>query len=259
MLPLAVCIITASCQGPDRIKPARDHRKPVSAMPQRAVLGNSVEGRPIESITFGEGSDVVLIMATIHGNEDAGTPLLNALADHLAERPGVLAGRKIILIPCVNPDGMAKQMRTNVRNVDLNRNFPASNFGETGGGDSPLSEPESAAIHRVLSESRPTRIVSLHQPLNFGSACIDFDGPGEKLAAAMESRGDLPITKLGSRPGSLGSYAGVTLGIPIITLELPKEAGDWDRHELWKRYGAMLMTVITFPEDAPTVMAGTAE
>jgi murein peptide amidase A len=110
-----------------------------------------------------------------------------------------------------------------------------------------LSEPESVAIHGVIDTFRPSRIVSLHQPANEGNACIDYDGPAEVLARAMAARCDLPVKRLGNRSGSLGSYAGFVLGIPIVTAELPKDADQWPPQVVWDRYGPMLIAAIVFP------------
>ena len=43
---------------------------------RRLSAGASVEGRPIECLLLGEGSEVVLFVGAIHGNERAGAPLL---------------------------------------------------------------------------------------------------------------------------------------------------------------------------------------
>lgn len=216
--------------------------------PARTVIGTSVEGQPIECLTFGDGADGVLIIATIHGNESAGTPLLGRLADHISFRPELIAGRRIILVPVTNPDGYANRTRHNVRGVDLNRNFPASNWQNSSQhGDIALSEPESVALHELLESARPSRIVSLHEPYG----CIDYDGPGEGLARAMASVCDLPVQKLGGRPGSLGSYAGETLGIPIITVEFPEYVAGWDGAAMWDCYGKMLLAAIEYSESPP--------
>ncbi|MGK0435526.1 MAG: protein MpaA, partial [Planctomycetota bacterium] len=79
-----------------------------------------------------------------------------------------------------------------------------------------LSEPESRALAELLDRHQPARIVSIHQPV----ACVDWDGPARAVAAAMADACPLPLRRLGSMPGSLGSYAGVDLGIPIVTFEL---------------------------------------
>ena len=213
--------------------------------PQKRIVGTSVEGRPIECQAFDRGDDVVLIMATIHGDEPAGTPLVQRLAEYLTGHPRLTDGKQVLLMPLANPDGFAHGTRHNVRGIDLNRNFPAGNFIATDEhGAKPLSEPESRAIKAVLDEWRPNRIVSIHQPYGV----IDYDGPAEELARAMAARTDLPVKRVGSLPGSLGSYAGLTLGIPIITLELPESAGDLDDDALWESYGEALLEAIRFPD-----------
>jgi len=207
----------------------------------RQTVGVSVQGRAIEAVRLGTGPDVVLILASIHGSEGAGTPLVEMLIEHLERQRGLLSGRTVVVVPRVNPDGLATGARFNARGVDLNRNYPAGNFAaRRGHGDGPLSEPESRAILSLLEQYRPSRIVSIHQPL----ACIDYDGPGRALAEAMAGAGDLPVKKLGARPGSLGAFAGETLGIPIITLELPGGAERLGAAALWARYGPMLLVAV---------------
>lgn len=229
---------------------------PSGSRPMREVVGRSLQGRSIEAYVFGSGRDCIFILATIHGDEDAGTPLVEQLADYLERNPNLYTGRRVVLMPNANPDGKAAQTRGNGNGVDLNRNYPADNFHASAKhGDSALSEPESVAIHDVIERYHPTRIVSIHQPLRYGSECIDHDGPAKMLAEAMSNHTDIPVRRIGSRPGSLGSYAGVTLGIPIITLELPKEVKGWDGGRLWSSYGDMLLAAIRYPETL-TVYAG---
>jgi protein MpaA len=128
--------------------------------------------------------------------------------------------------------------------VDLNRNFIAANRrGDVQGGPEALSEPEAKAIYQIIQQYSPNRIVSIHQPL----ACIDYDGPGQHIANHMAQYCDLPVKKLGAKPGSLGSYAGETLGIPIITFEMLADDSDLDYESLWRKYGRALLAAITFP------------
>ena len=56
------------------------------------------------------------------------------------------------------------------------------------------------------------------------------------------------VKKLGARPGSLGSYAGVDLGIPIITFEMLQNDSGLDSDTLWQRYGKALVAAIVYPE-----------
>jgi len=186
-----------------------------------------------------------MIIATIHGNESAGTPLVGELERHLRAHPRLVSGRKVVIVPVANPDGMALKLRANVRGVDLNRNFPAENFrGASRHGAKPLSEPESRVLQSLIYKYVPSRVISIHQPV----ACIDWDGPAEKLARAMAATGKLPARRLGSRPGSMGSWVGLDLKLPIITLELPRAADRLTPVALWERYGAMMLAAVTWSE-----------
>jgi murein peptide amidase A len=215
---------------------------------EKTVVGKSIEGRPIHTEVYGDGDDVLMVIATIHGNEAAGTPLVAAFGEWLAADPEELVGRKVVIVPVANPDGMAAGERENERGVDLNRNFPAGNWEQTEvkvHGETPLSEPESRVLMQLVCHYFPHRIVSIHQPLE----CVDYDGPAEGLASAMAAACPLPLKKLGGRPGSLGSFVGLTLERPIITLELPKDAG-MDSQELWRVYGDALIAALRYEGDA---------
>ena len=205
------------------------------------IVGHSVEGRSLVCRTIGDGEYVVLMLASIHGNEAAGTPLLNFLAEHVIENADLLTGVTLVLLPVVNPDGVESGQRYNTRGVDLNRNFPAENRqNSTRYGLNALSEPEALAIYQVINGTLPNHIVTLHEPLQ----CVDYDGPAEELASVMSEFCPLPVKKLGSRPGSLGSYAGVTLGIPTITFELPGNAATQHPEFLWRFYGEALIQAV---------------
>ncbi|QDV72893.1 DUF2817 domain-containing protein [Botrimarina mediterranea] len=212
---------------------------------EEVTLGQSVEGRPLTARVHGpeDAPETLLIVASIHGTEPAGTPLVERLEAWMKGHPKEWGGKRIVIVPVANPDGYAKRERFNVHGVDLNRNFPADNRTEhTTHGDAPLSEPESRALMRALRTYNPSRVVSLHQPID----CIDYDGPGEALAQAMSDAidGRLPVKKLGGRPGSMGSYVGETLGKPIITVEFPRYAEKRSTDELWDDYGAALVAFI---------------
>lgn len=253
ILPLLLTLLAVSgCQ------PGRDRYAPFITSPQVyppdipdviesevEILGYSLQNRPIELLTLGSGPDTVLIMATIHGNEDAGTPLVYKLIDRLNEEPALLDGRTVMIMPLANPDGYALRTRGNAAGIDLNRNFPTENRVDNevhglGG----LTEPESVILHDLILARWPSRIVTIHQPL----VCLDYDGPGEPLAQAMAMECPLPVKKLGSRPGSLGSFAGTENNIPIITMELAKEDSLLTPDQLWTLYGNALLAAITYPE-----------
>jgi protein MpaA len=211
------------------------------------LIGRSIQRRPIMVKIVGEGDDTILIMAGIHGNEPVGTALVNRLTEYLRSNRQLLEGRLVVLLPVVNPDGAAANTRENVRGVDLNRNFEAANWEDNEeNGLRPLSEPETRALQALIREYKPSRIVSIHQPLN----CIDYDGPGRALATRMAQSCDLPIKKLGAKPGSLGAYTGETLGIATITLELPPTASGLSDTAIWERYGRAVLAAILYPQQA---------
>ncbi len=217
-----------------------------AASDQGEVIGMSLEGRPIRCQVYGEGPDVLWIIATIHGNEAAGTPLVAKFVEWLKEHPDEIKGRRVVITPVANPDGFAHNRRENNHGVDLNRNFPAGNWGtadEKAPGATPLSEPESRALMIGLCRYFPNRIISIHQPFTV----VDYDGPAEGLAKAMAAKCKLPVKVVGSRPGSLGSFVGLTLNKPIITLELPEDAG-MDGPTLWKEYGDALIAALRYSE-----------
>ncbi len=231
----------------------RDHQPslslPTAPTLRHSIAGRSVLGRPITATILGKGPDTILILATIHGNEPAGTPLVRHLQDYLQEHPHLIEDKTIVLVAVANPDGMAQNTRYNARGVDLNRNFATSNrIDNARFGQRALSEPESRILETLIQRYSPSRIVSIHQPL----ACIDYDGPGRDLAEQMAEYCDLPVKKLGARPGSLGSYAGVEMGTPIVTMELLTEDSSLTQQSLWRRYGNALLAAIAYPD---TVLA----
>ena len=210
---------------------------------QVRVGGQSLMRRSILYDILGYGEDTTLIIATIHGNEDAGTPLVRRLYWHLRENAAILAGRKVVIIPVANPDGRAARVRYNARGVDLNRNFESDNrINNEVHGQAALSEPESEIISRIITEYRPNKIVTLHQPLS----CVDYDGPGQGMAEAMAKLCPLPAKKLGARPGSLGAYSGETLNIPTITLEMNASDSNLSDQALWDTYGEALVAAILY-------------
>ncbi len=211
---------------------------------QQYVAGTSVENQPIDCIVLGEGDDVILILAAIHGDEKSGIPLVLRLSKYLQDNPHLLDCRKVVLVPVANPDGVTHNYRFNARGVDLNRNFFAAGIADTYSPENQIfAEPENRALEQLIQKYNPNRIVTIHQPL----ACIDYDGPGELIAAAMAEYCPLPVRKLGARPASLGSFAGVILDIPVITIELTEEDSLRSPDALWNLYGRTLLAAIVYP------------
>ncbi len=151
------------------------------------------------------------------------------------------------VIPVVNPDGLfrAKPSRTNANGVDLNRNMPTRDWQGSAlsywrnrakrsprkfPGFSPASEPETRWLVEEIDRFKPDMIVSVHAPHNL----IDYDAPSRKNAPRQF--GKLKGGLLGTFPGSLGNYAGVKRGIPVVTIELPSASqaiSIKQAHQMW--------------------------
>ncbi len=160
------------------------------------------------------GTGDVLVIGVFHGDEPQGKFLLETCAcDHL-------------VIPCLNPDGLALGTRVNANGVDLNRNFPTKNWTSGGkdefwGGESPASEIETKFVIDVIEKHKPRLILTLHAPFKV----VNYDGPAvdeaEKISKIF---GYLVQENIGyPTPGSFGTWAGVEHGIPVITLELDEK------------------------------------
>lgn len=242
--PVILCafaLLAGGCQSPPEVHVAA----PPATGPNFFRVGTSVEGRSIECQVLGDGPEVIFILASIHGDETAGSPLVRQLSDYLQMNPHRLAGRRVVLLPAVNPDGMVHSSRENANGVDLNRNFPAGNREDSDRhGWAELSEPESQVIAMLIDIYRPVRVIAIHQPL----ACVDYDGPAQDLAARIAKLTKLPVKKLGTRPGSMGAFLGEELSIPTITLELPRGVDRWNEARLWEAYGDAMIACVVFPD-----------
>lgn len=158
-----------------------------------AVIGRSVRGEPLFALHLGAGREdrrarTAVVLSAVHPMEWIGVEAHLALLDRIV---GVdLAGRSVVSVPIVNPDGVLRVennvrqtrrrlVRHNARGVDLNRNFDAR-WGRRGlvqrllwflfaPGSRPASEPEVEAIVHELSQRRVDRALSLH---SFGGVVL---------------------------------------------------------------------------------------
>jgi predicted deacylase len=197
---------------------------------------------------FGPPRNPVLVIGGIHGDEPTSVDVANALIDELKQAPP--SSRGVVVLPVANPDGYAIGSRLNARRVDLNRNFPSTNYKASRSpalrsGDFALSEPESKAIHDAIRELQPSVLISIHS-IRGPRQCNNYDGPGQEIAQRMARHNGYPVkASIGyPTPGSLGSYAGKDLMIPMVTLELPRTASG---PEAWQENRAALLDVVLTP------------
>jgi hypothetical protein len=170
----------------------------------------------------------VLLMGGIHGDEYSTVSIVFKWMDKLNKYHSGLFHWKVT--PLLNPDGLLKEgrsQRQNASGVDLNRNFPSKDWDALAlkywknrtkenprryPGPYANSEPETQWFVKTIREFQPDVIIAVHAPYGL----VDYDGP----QTAPKKLGSLNLWRLGTYPGSLGNYAGVDLGIPVVTVEL---------------------------------------
>ena len=172
---------------------------------------------------FGTGK-TVLVIGVVHGEEPQGKGLI----DNYIVRSNK---NRLLIIPCLNPDGYYKGERQNSNGVDLNRNFPTKNWilsekNQYFGGNVPASEIETKFVLDVFEKYKPDLILTIHAPYKV----VNYDGPAKDYAEVIskiigyETSCDIGYPT----PGSMGNYFGVERDIPIITLELDEEVSIED-------------------------------
>ena len=206
-------------------------------------IGQTQQRRKMFVEQFGLGKERIVLVASIHGTETIGTPLCNQFIDELYKHPKWLDGKTLYIVRMANPDGVVEDIRGNRNNIDINRNFPTDNFGRGWfNGDEPLSAPETVVLMDFFSRVVPDRVLTIHQPLNG----IDYDGPADDLALYLSELSGVRIHRLGSRSGSLGSFVGKELNIPIVTLEIPGGVQQRSSEWLWGKYGVILQGFLEY-------------
>lgn len=198
------------------------------------VYGYSVEQTPLHIWLPTGGAVDVLVFAGIHGEEPDTTVLLSRALRCAGER-----SRSCAVILCANPDGLHRGTRGNANGVDLNRNFPSSNWTagrvrhrwdldsaslvELSTGERPCSEPEVLALTGVIDDLQPECVVSIHSPLGL----VD-DPERTDLGRTLAAWSGMPRTVLpvDDTPGSFGSWAR-DRELAAITYELPNMS-VWD-------------------------------
>ena len=96
---------------------------------QVTSLGNSIDGRSISSLDWGDGPTKVMLWSQMHGNESTATMALFDLFNFLEGsgdefdeiRNNLKSNLNIKFIPMINPDGAEVFKRRNSLDIDLNR------------------------------------------------------------------------------------------------------------------------------------------
>ena len=169
------------------------------------TIGTSFDGRPITAWHRGdEGGKVILVVGVIHGNENDGLGVVDELATM-----ALPAGIDLWLLPQLNPDGVARNVRGNGNGVDLNRNFPHDWTAISSRGDwqwsgpGPGSEPETKAYIDFAARIRPALTLWYHQDLFRVSPSKGRDAPLRRTYATLTG---LPYETIS---GATSIYTGV--------------------------------------------------
>ena len=236
---------------------------------QWIIKSKSVHDDPLVYATFGnpESKNKTLILSMVHPDEITPLYMSFALARFLKENVKNKKDAFVIFAPLVNPDGLFRRRptRTNARGVDVNRNFPTSDWKKNAlkywkkkyrssprryPGKTANSEPETQFQMDLIQSFKPKKIISIHAPLNF----MDYDGPTvlslkhlprEYVKRCLQLRTDVSASSGGFFPGSLGNYSGNEMGIPTLTLELPSARAK-DAAKYWDRFRSGIKKVIDF-------------
>jgi len=170
----------------------------------------------------------VLLMGGIHGDEYSAVSITFNWLDKLNQHHSGLFHWQVI--PLLNPDGLLhfrRAQRQNANGVDINRNFPSKDWNDLAlkywevkayknprryPGPYASSELETQWLIDTISKFNPDVIIAVHAPHRL----VDYDGP----LNAPHKLGKLRLRQLGTYPGSLGNYAGIDLGLPVVTVEL---------------------------------------
>ena len=170
---------------------------------QRCTFARSTQGRPLEVIRRGTPDGVrVMVVGVIHGDEDAGLQIVDELLTI-----DVPEGIDLWIVPTMNPDGTAAQVRGNANGVDLNRNFPYrwARMGKRGywqySGPRAASEVETREMVRFIRTVRPQLAIWYHQDLNLVAPGTGFEGQIRDRYAQL--------TKLPIKTITGGTYTGI--------------------------------------------------
>ncbi|MDT0294347.1 M14 family zinc carboxypeptidase [Mesonia ostreae] len=219
---------------------------------QNRVIGKSVLGLPIYELHLGGGSIKVLMWSQMHGNETTTTKALidfiGFLQSNSAEAKEILSKISFSFVVLLNPDGAKIYTRSNLNEIDLNRDAQL------------CSQPESRAFKKLYMEFQPDYCFNLHdQRTIFGvgepakPATISFLSPAfnedrgvnENRIAGMQLIAYMNKSLQQIIPNQVGRYddgfnlncVGDTLqnlGIPTILFEAGHFEDDYEREETRK-------------------------
>ncbi len=106
---------------------------------------------PLRSFAWGDDAlPAVYVLAGVHGDEPGGVEAALRLLESLADGAAPLTRHHLLVLPCLNPSGLADGTRANRIGQDINRQFHADRT------------QESAAVRGSLDPRQAAALVDLH-------------------------------------------------------------------------------------------------
>lgn len=228
-------------------------------------VGRSAEGRQISMLVITDpshsaeisGRTRLLLLCGQHGDEPASVDAMLSLVQNLTTTSNpiyrsILRRNSILVVPTVNPDGLAHFRRQNRNGVDLNRNWTNPN------------QPETLAIMKIVKTYRPHVILDEHEWTSATGNkpnCVEVplvenglaDRLCSQLAVAALSRmthGGLPLSVLRYHPQSDQSLAHRHFNAAGITSMLIETSPHWSpaiRHRTYMDFTMGLLSALSDP------------
>jgi protein MpaA len=228
-----------------------DSRPSILDEPTWSRFYRSTDRRPIETLILGSGPARVAILASLHGDETQSVSLVEDLARSLRAHPEQLRDATVLLMKTPNPDGFFGRSPYNFNGVDLNRNFPSSNWKElrnNRAGAAAASEAETRVVMRVLGDFRPRLVVHLKDSRQSGT--VNYEGEIQTIAEQVAGMISCQVVRgLGEKTsGSVESYVMTRLACPSLTMLLVREDSD---EAAWAKNRDALLAVLGQSGPAP--------
>jgi len=231
-----------------------------------SVLGKSVEGRNIYSVTMGNGPVSVLLWSQMHGDEPTATMALFDIFRFMQRhdefdgfRDQILSKLTIHVVPMLNPDGAERYTRRNVQDIDINRDAQR------------LQTPEGNILKTVRDAVQADWGFNLHDQSRYyaagnvpKTAAISFLAPAFDEAKTMSDKRSDAARLIGIMnktiqeiiPGSVGKYDDTfeprafgdniqKWGTRTILIETGALPGDPEKQELRRINYTAILTALS--------------
>jgi hypothetical protein len=186
--------------------------------PSRFILervGESLEGRPINLVTIGNGPFRVLLWSQMHGDEPTATAALFDVFDYFQRHrtdpvvQRILSSLTLYVIPMLNPDGAERFQRRNAQGIDINRDALG------------LQTPEGQILKSVRDRFNPRIGFNLHnqgwntsvgdppKPASISLLSVAYDKPRSENAGRKLTKKLCAVIRDSLEPfasGQIGRY-----------------------------------------------------